>query len=159
MAPEVHHVGITVSELERSVEFYCANFGLREIARNHLDGSLISEQTELPDTEIDVSLLAGSNTVVELLCYRNPEGKPYTLRACDAGAAHVCLVVEDLDAVHAAMRQRGVNFHARPTKLMDDDTKMVYVRDPDGIIVELIEPTAELSLHSLLRRDGGTTSL
>jgi catechol 2,3-dioxygenase-like lactoylglutathione lyase family enzyme len=159
VSAEVHHVGLTVGDLERSVAFYCEHFGLREIARNHLEGDRICEQTELPGTEIDVSLLAGSNTIVELLCYRSPAGRPYTLRACDPGAAHVCIVVDDLDATYAAMTARGVSFHARPTKLGDDDTKMVYVRDPDGVVVELVEPTEAISMRALLARTGGDLTL
>jgi catechol 2,3-dioxygenase-like lactoylglutathione lyase family enzyme len=157
--PEIHHVGLTVGQLDRSVTFYCTHFGLREVARNHLEGDLISQQTELPGTEIDVAILAGANTIVELLCYSRPEGEDYRLRTCDPGAAHVCLVVEDLDATIEAMRQRGVHFHAGPVKLMDDDTKMVYVRDPDGVMVELLEPTQALALSTLLARDGGAGAL
>lgn len=150
---QVHHVGLAVGELQRSVDFYCGNFGLREIARSQLEGEQISAQTGLPDTLLDVALLAGSNTIVELLCYRRPVGAPYTLRTCDAGAAHVCVVVDDLDATYEAMRARGVHFHAAPTKLVGD-TKMVYVRDPDGVIVELIEPEGTLTLEALLRLRG-----
>ena len=67
MAAEVHHIGLTVGDLERSVEWYCTNLDLREIGRAHLDGVLISTQTGLPDTEIDIALLVGSNVVIELL--------------------------------------------------------------------------------------------
>lgn len=149
MRPQVHHVGLTVGNLDRSVDWYCTNLGLREIARTQLDGVLISNQTQLPGTEIDVALLAGSNTILELLCYRNPQGLPYSLRACDVGAAHVCVVVDDLDSLFAAMRDRGVAFHSKPTKLVGD-TKMIYVRDPDGVIVELIEPASDLTVAALL---------
>jgi catechol 2,3-dioxygenase-like lactoylglutathione lyase family enzyme len=159
MAPEVHHVGLTVGDLDRSVDFYSTNFGLRQIAFNTLSGELISEQTGLPDTVIDVAILAGSNTIVELLCYRNPVGDPYTLRCCDPGAAHACIVVDDLNATYEAMRDRGVPLHARPCKLMDDDTLMVYVKDPDGVIVELLEPTEDLSLTTLLAMRGGAVRL
>ncbi len=150
MSAQVHHVGLAVGELQRSVDFYCTNFGLREIVRSQIDGEQISAQTGLPGTEIEVALLAGTNTIVELLCYRRPVGVPYTLRTCDPGAAHVCIVVDDLDATYDAMRERGVVFHAAPTKLVGE-TKMVYVRDPDGVIVELIEPEGGLTLEALLR--------
>ena len=159
MSNEIHHYGLAVSDLERSVAFYCEHFGLREIARNHLEGEKISAQTELADTEIDVALLAGSNTIVELLCYRKPVGRPYTLRTCDPGAAHVCIVVEDLEATVASMEASGVRLHSRPTKLLDDNTKMIYVKDPDGVIVELLEPTREVSVESLLARADGSGAL
>jgi catechol 2,3-dioxygenase-like lactoylglutathione lyase family enzyme len=152
LAEEIHHTGLTVGDLDRSAAFYCENFGLREIARNRLAGDLISEQTALPGTVIDVSILAGSNTILELLCYRNPASGARELRTCDPGAAHICIVVEDIQARVDEMRERGVVFHARPCKLMDDDTMMVYVRDPDGMMVEILEPTADLSLETLLAR-------
>ena len=149
MTAEVHHVGITVGELDRSVDWYCTNFGLREIARNHLEGDLISQQTDLPGTEIDVALLAGSNTIVELLCYGSPARLPNTLRTCDVGAAHVCIVVDDLAGTCRAMKERGVEFHAEPCSLIGAE-RMVYVRDPDGIMVELLQPTPEITTAALL---------
>lgn len=149
MPPEVHHVGITVGDLDRSVDWYCTNFGLREIVRNHLEGDVISKQTDLPGTEIDVALLAGSNTIVELLCYGSPAGRPYTLRTCDVGAAHVCIVVGDLDATCREMRSRGVEFHAEPCSLIGNE-RMVYVRDPDGIMVELLQTTPDITTEALL---------
>ena len=145
----IHHVGLTVGDLERSVDVYTRYFGLREIARNELRGRMISAQTDLDGVVIDVALLAGANTLLELLCYRSPQGTATAPRACDPGTVHVCLVVDDLDATYAAMRDGGVAMHARPASL-GAGTKMVYVRDPDGIFVEVIEPTDDLSLGALL---------
>jgi catechol 2,3-dioxygenase-like lactoylglutathione lyase family enzyme len=159
LAAEIHHIGLTVRDLDRSAAFYRDLLGLREVARNRLDGEPISGQTLLPGTVIDVAILAGSNTLLELLCYRHPAPRPYALRACDAGAAHVCIVVEDIEARVDALRRAGVDLPSAPARLMDDDTWMVYVRDPDGIIVELIQPTKALSLSTLLARRGGTSSV
>ncbi|CAB4962838.1 unannotated protein [freshwater metagenome] len=148
MSNEVHHIGLTVSDLDRSAAWYSTNLGLREIGRSSLDGERISLQTDLPETELDVALLVGSNILIELLCYRNPVGERYQLRNCDAGAAHICVTVDDLDRTVADMTARGVVFHTRQTKLVGD-TKMVYVRDPDGVTVELIEPKDDLILTAL----------
>lgn len=155
MHGEIHHTGLTVGELERSVLFYTTYFGLREIARNELRGGMISAQTELENAVIDVALLAGRNVLLELLCYRSPVGRPQTPRACDPGTAHVCMVVQDLDATYEAMRQDGVRLHARPARL-GAGTKMVYIRDPDGILVEVIQPTEDLSLGALLSLGTGS---
>ncbi len=158
MTVEVHHLGLTVSDLERSVEWYCTNLGFRDIGRAHLDGAAISEQTDLADTDVDIALLAGENIVVELLRYANPLGDAYVLRTCDVGAAHPCLVVSDLEATCAAMRERGVVFHARPANLVGK-TLMVYVRDPDGIMIELIQPADDLQLCALLDAGGPATEI
>jgi catechol 2,3-dioxygenase-like lactoylglutathione lyase family enzyme len=153
MHTQIHHLGLTVGDLERSVGFYTKYFRLREVARNELRGRMISAQTDLEGSIIDVALLAGRNVLLELLCYRAPEGRVRPLRACDPGSAHVCMVVEDLEATYAAMREAGVSLHARPSRL-GAGTKMVYVRDPDGIMVEIIQPTEDLSLDRLLSLSG-----
>ena len=149
---QIHHIGLTVGELDRSVQFYTTYFGLRDIARNELRGRMISAQTDLDGVVIDVAMLAGANMLLELLCYRTPVGRAQPIRQCDPGSAHVCMVVDDLDATYAAMRQGGVSLHARPAEV-GAGTKMVYVRDPDGIMVEVIQPTTDLSLDRLLALD------
>jgi catechol 2,3-dioxygenase-like lactoylglutathione lyase family enzyme len=150
MPSQIHHAGLTVSDLERSVTFYTTFFGLRVLSRNQLLGRMISAQTDLEGVVIDTALLAGDNALLELLCYRSPEGRSVALRACDPGAAHVCLVVADLDATYEAMRADGVPLHAHPAQL-GAGTKMMYVRDPDGIMVEVIQPTDDISLARLLK--------
>jgi len=146
---QIHHAGLTVGQLERSVEFYTKYFGLRLLSRNELRGRMISAQTDLEGAVIDTALLAGENALLELLCYRAPVGRPAKLRACDPGAAHVCMVVQDLDATYEAMRADGVPLHAHPAQL-GAGTKMMYVRDPDGIMVEVIQPTEDIALARLL---------
>jgi catechol 2,3-dioxygenase-like lactoylglutathione lyase family enzyme len=152
-ASQIHHAGLTVGELERSVDFYTRYFGLRVLSRNELRGRMISAQTDLEGAVMDTALLAGDNALLELLCYRSPVGEPAALRACDPGAAHVCMVVADLDATYEAMRSDGVSLHARPAQL-GAGTKMMYVRDPDGIMVEVIQPADDISLVRLLSPSG-----
>jgi hypothetical protein len=50
------------------------------------------------------------------------------------------------------MGEGGVPLHAHPARL-GAGTKMVYVRDPDGIMVEVIEPAGDLALDTLLSLD------
>lgn len=135
------------------MRFYAGYFGLREIGRNELRGRMISAQTDLDDAVIDVAMLAGPNLLLELLCYRSPVPRTHPLRPCDPGSAHVCIAVEDLDATYEAMRAAGVALHARPSRV-GAGTKMVYVRDPDGIMVEVIQPGDDLTLGALLGRGG-----
>jgi uncharacterized glyoxalase superfamily protein PhnB len=63
------------------------------------------------------------------------------------------MVVEDLDATYEAMRADGVPLHAHPAQL-GAGTKMMYVRDPDGIMVEVIQPAQDISLARLLSLSG-----
>ncbi len=60
-----------------------------------------------------------------------------------------CFVVDDLEATFPSMRERGVRFHAEPCSLIGAE-KMVYVGDPDGITVELLQPTPDITTATLL---------
>ncbi len=61
---------------------------------------------------------------------------------------HLCFEVDDLDAAHRDLVSRGVYVNADPAVLQDGDgvdagplagTKILYLRDPDGIQLELFE--------------------
>jgi catechol 2,3-dioxygenase-like lactoylglutathione lyase family enzyme len=145
----LHHFGMTVSDIERSVAFYSEHFGLTYIGGNRFEGETISAQTGLPGTVLQTALLAGPNTIVEFLQYDSPEGVSQAPRPCDVGAAHACIVVQSIDEVLARMRAAGHSPHAQPCALVEN-TRMVYVRDPDGILIELLEPSPVIMLSTLL---------
>jgi glyoxylase I family protein len=58
---------------------------------------------------------------------------------CDHGITHVCLLVEDLQAEYERMRTAGMTFHSPP--LRQDSGYVIYGRDVDGNVIELIEFT------------------
>lgn len=149
MTSLVHHFGLTVGDLDRSVPWYCRHLGFREIYRGALEGEAISEQTGLPEAKLQVALLAGGNIVLELLQYLEPHSDRTVSGPGDIGAAHVCVVVEDVARTLETMRQAGVELHASPAQLAPPTT-MAYVRDPDGIMVEIMAPGPDLRIESLL---------
>jgi lactoylglutathione lyase/glyoxylase I family protein len=52
---------------------------------------------------------------------------------------HLCLEVEDIDATIAHIRSKGVE--VTPKKFACDDTYQAWVRDPNGVKIELFEYT------------------
>jgi catechol 2,3-dioxygenase-like lactoylglutathione lyase family enzyme len=134
----VDHVGITVSDLSRSIAFYARHFGLRESARGELLGPEAAAAVGVPGAALTWVLLEGGGTRVELLEYRAPrDGHPDAPRNHDVGAAHVCFRVEDLAAACAALRADGVDVLTPYA-----DPPFAYARDPDGITVELVQRDA-----------------
>lgn len=149
MATAVHHFAFTVSDMERSVEFYTRYFDLEEILRTDLNGEKISAAMAIPDSDLEAVLLAGENTIFELIQFRNPRGRDYSATHADVGVAHPCFVVDDLDQKFEQMSADGVRFNA-PPQVLGWETKMAYCLDPDGLVVELLQPGEPLALEQLL---------
>ena len=149
------HTGITVSDLARSIRFYRDLLGCEVSAPVRAEGPFFEAVTGVPGCRIDVAFARLPGHVIELLCYREPAGQSSTLRACDPGFMHVCLKVDDLEQV---VRQvRGAGFEAlgavqRAAGGPVDGLKVVYVRDPDGVVLELIEEPAGVVLEEIYFR-------
>ncbi len=157
MAPvrvsSIGHTGITVSDLDRSTRFYREVLGLPVSEPVHCTGEMFEKITGVPGAEIDISFVRAPGHVIELLCFRKPEGRVRsTLRSCDPGFWHLALKVSDLERVVAAVGRAGFQplspvqgVAEGPLKGM----KVLYVRDPDGVVLELIEEPPGVALEEL----------
>jgi len=155
MRSTIHHMGITVRDLEESIAFYSEAFGLKVVDRAVFGGEELGKVVRVPGAELEYAFMAGENAVLELIEYKTPKGKPFGLQNNDIGAAHCCFVVDDLDATYERLLAMGVDFNAPPQSAPDippfDGLKYTYFRDPNGITIELMQPgDGALSLPSLL---------
>ena len=136
------HTGITVSDLDRSIRFYRDLLGCKVSAPVRANGPFFEEIVGIPGCEIDIAFAKLPGHVIELLCFRVPQGRTSTLRACDPGFMHVCIKVADIDKVVALVRSASFQAVGRVLTAEGgpvDGLKVVYVRDPDGVVLELIE--------------------
>jgi lactoylglutathione lyase len=140
----VSHFGIQVADLDRSVAFYGDLLGLEMIARWVRDQPYIQELVGYPGVELHVAVfrLPHSESFLEVLEYRNVEKRPIDASNANPGTAHLCLYVPDLGALHARLVASGVGFVSgikSPTVGPNTGAKVVYMLDPDGIRIELLE--------------------
>lgn len=155
MRSTIHHMGLTVEDLDKSIEFYSTAFGLEVVDRAVFGGEELGYVVQVPGAELEYAFLAGQNAVLELIEYKTPKGKPYALNNNDVGAAHCCFVVDDLDATYERLLGMGVVFNAPPQSAPDippfNGLKYTYFRDLNGVTIELMQPgEGALSLPSLL---------
>src|SRR5713101_2651562 len=139
------HTGITVSNLERSLAFWRDVLGFDLSHTAHQTGELAREITGVAGAEIKLAVLkAPGGHKIELLEYLAPSDRKHVdLRPCDVGSVHVALLVDDLDAVLNAIAASGWKAVGKPQTLKTGPNagkRVVYVRDPDGIIIELMQP-------------------
>jgi catechol 2,3-dioxygenase-like lactoylglutathione lyase family enzyme len=147
------HTGITVSDLDRSIRFYRDVLGFEVSPPVQVSGAMFEKITGVAGCIIDIAFARGAGHIVELLCYRVPaDRRTSTLRACDAGFWHLCFKVRDIEQVARNARAFGYEPLGDIQTATDPPVtglRVVYVRDPDGVVLELIQEPEGLSLESL----------
>jgi len=138
------HVGISVSDLDRSVGFYRDAFAMTLVAERHFGKGHTDERYErvlgLEGAAGRVATLQSGNLEIELFEFKNPKPKAANMGrpVCDHGISHFCLHVTDIESEYARLKQAGVEFHC-PPQYFDKIAAVTYGRDPDGNAFELLE--------------------
>jgi catechol 2,3-dioxygenase-like lactoylglutathione lyase family enzyme len=129
-----HHIGLSVADLDAQQHWYQEAFGLREVV----------EEFELPQPHVRTVVLRAPNGLrVELieregstaLTFRDPLEAALT-----QGYGHWALEVEDLDQAFASLSAAGAQSVSPPAPAVQPGARFAYVRDPEGNLLELIQP-------------------
>ena len=138
------HVGFSVSSLDRSIPFYTALLGEEPLLRKRWDVAYVGEILGYPGNVLDGAFwrLPGG-TILELLEYVEPPPGRVDMETNNVGNAHLCLVTDDMDADFERLRPVGAEFRSEaPVEIPWGPYrggKACYLRDLDGISIELIE--------------------
>jgi lactoylglutathione lyase len=145
------HTGFQVADLERSLSFYRDLLGFEEIWRRVVSDDYIGTLVGYPGLELHQAMLRlpGTDHQLELLDYRNVERTPIDPRTANPGTAHICLVVDDLAALHERLVAADVTFVSPPVTPTSGPNRgrlVAYMCDWDGIRVELLQLGAQETL-------------
>jgi catechol 2,3-dioxygenase-like lactoylglutathione lyase family enzyme len=136
----VLHVGLTVADADRSIAFYCKNFGFELLTERVAEHGWVEQATGVHDLRLRIVHLHGHGWNVELLEYENPRGAARARGFNDAGSAHFCFVTDDIDADVERLIANGAERINPPVVVVggpNDGGRMTYVKDPDGNGIEL----------------------
>ncbi len=141
----IHHVGITVSDLEAAIEFYVEASAGTVVGRFENSGPAIDAVTGYPGVVVRQSFIAtgAGDTYIELLEYRNGSGVRIDPDNGSIGAIHVAIEVVDLDETLDRLRSLGVEPLSAPIVGKSGPLagyRLLYVLGPDRVRVELVEP-------------------
>jgi len=148
MVSGLHHTCYTVSSLDRSLAFYCDALGCEVLATQEKKGGYLAAIVGYPDAHVRMAHLSvpGSGHVIELFEYLTPQGDHADVEPRNVGASHLCFLVDDLPAFYEKLQESGVGSFVSPPVEVDTGINRggyaLYLRDPDGIMVELFQPPA-----------------
>jgi catechol 2,3-dioxygenase-like lactoylglutathione lyase family enzyme len=137
------HFGICVSDLDRSLRFYCDALGF-EKAESHEIGSEFAALMDLPDVAVTSQFIRKGPTAIELLAFREPLpfGDAVRRAVNQLGLTHLSFRVEDLAATEERVVELGgavVESTRTNIDLGGAPLEFVYCTDPDGVRVELMD--------------------
>jgi catechol 2,3-dioxygenase-like lactoylglutathione lyase family enzyme len=133
----IHHIGVSVESLDRSVAFYREAFGFEEIVRFPLrDDPAGRAMLQLPAIAGKAAMVRAPNMVVEAFEFAGAKRRPYNRPVNEPGITHFCLQTSSMVEAATRMEGAGGHFASQPTDL-GADILYAYPRDPDGNVIEL----------------------
>lgn len=139
MIKGMNHVGLSVSNLDRSIAFYRDLLGMEVVRRLPFGGEMYDAILGLKGTRGELALLRLGTAQLELFHFHSPEPVPgdQNRPVCNHGITHFCLEVADVGQEQARLSAAGVTFHSAPVS--SSRAKATYARDPDGNVIELLQ--------------------
>jgi catechol 2,3-dioxygenase-like lactoylglutathione lyase family enzyme len=137
-----NHFSLTVSNLDKSVDFYQNLIGLELISCADRPQEYSEKVTGIKGSQLKVAYLRGHGITLELIEYAG--SKKRTPSTCDnIGAGHICFNVDSLSDVLEQFKKHGAKLVGEVVEVVAGANKgalAVYTSDPDGIVIELIQP-------------------
>jgi catechol 2,3-dioxygenase-like lactoylglutathione lyase family enzyme len=131
MIRRIDHTTITVSDIQRSVEFYTG-----------LLGFVIDHEMWIPESRLRIVFLRVGDTILELFGVPECRGSAVSEVNEVIGYKHICLRVDSVDEEYARLHAAGVSFYIPPSNVQN--VRIAFFKDPDGLAIELIEDLDEV---------------
>ena len=138
----VHHIALATADMDRLLHFYRDLIGLPQLSDGRIEPGNTAFETVVGETDarVRIAQLGAGNVRIEIFHYEAPVPAPGELRRSrDVGLKHIAFDVTDIDAEYDRLVAAGVASISAPQSIGHNMVRSVYLRDPDGNIVELQE--------------------
>lgn len=133
----IDHVGVAVPDLDEAIAFYRDSYGM-ELAHE--------ETNEEQGVREAMMRVGASGSCIQLLAPLSPESTiAKFLDRNGQGIQQLAYRVEDIDAVCATLRERGLRLLYDTPKRGTSNSRVNFIhpKDAGGVLVELVEPAAD----------------
>ena len=133
------HIGICVSDLGRSIRFYCEGLGF-ELGASHEIGDEFAALMDFESVALRSQFIHRDGVSIELLGYDRPSviGEPHRRPLNQVGLTHLNLRVEDVSDWAERIVAFGGAVHSSTRTTFGTNLDFVYCTDPDGTRIELM---------------------
>lgn len=141
------HVGICVTDLERSIRFYRDGLGFVQRSALRVQGEPTDTLLRLRDVDLQAVYLERDGTRIELLQYASPGaiGADAPRAMNQRGLTHLSLRVDSVADTLAALRAVGAReLEKTRIDLPEFGAAAVFLADPDGTLIELVQAPGDV---------------
>ncbi len=139
-------IGMTVSDMDQAVQFYSKVLEFQKVADTEFHKPEFDRLTGIFGTRVRMVTMKLGEEMIELIEYLTPAGRPIPLdsRSNDRWFQHIAIVVRNMDAAYARLRQFKVkSISTEPQRIPDWNKaaagiKALYFKDMDNHALELI---------------------
>ena len=147
LATAVDAVDMTVSEVDRSVDFYSRVLSFEKVSDVEVWGDEYEHLEGLFGLRMRVVRMRLGDESIELTEYLTPKGRPIPVdsRSNDRWFQHVAIIVSDIDRAYQLLRQNHVQYASTGPQRLPDWNKNAagisafYFKDPDGHTLEVLQ--------------------
>lgn len=129
---KISHIALSVSDLDKSIVFYRKNFGLK-----------CKEKFHIKPSGLRIALLKKNMITLELFEFEKHIALPKYRKNLDSdlktlGTKHFAFAVEDIERTYKNLKKNKVDL-VTDIRTFEDSARYFFIKDPDGILVEIIE--------------------
>jgi methylmalonyl-CoA/ethylmalonyl-CoA epimerase len=133
MQLKAHHIGISVSKLDDSINWYSNILGFK-----------LTWKTEFADIQTKIAFLKNENIEIELFeAFENlPLPKERFWPNIDLktnGTKHIAFEVENIIQLFELFKSKDIDIALSPRESPPKDALFGFIRDPSGVLIEFIE--------------------
>lgn len=146
----VDAIGMTVSDIDRSVDFYSSVLHFKKTSDREFTGEEIENAKGVFGVRARIVRMQLGEEQIELTQYLAPEGRAFPqTRGNDRWFQHIAIIVRDMDQAYAELRKSNVRHGSSGPQTLPSwnknagGIKAFYFRDPDGHFLEMLQFPAD----------------
>jgi len=137
----IRHTGLVVFDLDFALFFWVDLLGFNVVKKSIESGDYIDAVMGLKDVNVTtVKLEAPDKSMLELLHFNSHKSEPnWKGNPFSTGFTHIAISVKNIDKLCEKLFFHGIEFSEKPQINPELTAKVMYIRGPEGVLIELVE--------------------